>query len=95
MPKRDKFGIHKIVEERCILILSNSIDSALSSKNSKIELLGKLRRDIETLKHLIRLEYELNIIKEKTYLSLAHILQDISMMATGWHKSVQTQNPRK
>lgn len=95
MPKRDKLGIHKIIEEKCIIILSNAIDSALSSKDTKALLLGKLRRDIETLKHLIRMEYELNIIKEKTYLSLAHILQDISMMATGWHKSVQTQNPQK
>ena len=95
MPKRDKLGIHKIIEEKCIIILSNVIYSALSSKQNKIELLGKLRRDIETLKHLIRMEYELNIIKEKTYLYIAHILQDISMMATGWHKSVQTQNPRE
>ena len=95
MPKRDKLGIHKTIEERCIVILASSIESALSSRNSKAELLGKLRKDIETLKHLVRMEYELNIIKEKTYLSLAHILQDISMMATGWYKSVQTQNPRE
>ena len=95
MPKRDKLGIHKILEEKCIIILSNAIDSALSSKNSKIELLGKLRRDIETLKHLVRLEYELDIINEKTYLNLSQLLIDISMMATGWHKSVQTQNPQR
>lgn len=93
MPKRDKLGLHKTIEEKCIVILASSIESAISSRNSKAESLGKLRKDIETLKHLVRMEYELNIIKEKTYLSLAHILQDISMMATGWHKSVQTQNP--
>jgi len=66
MPKRDKLGIHKIIEEKCILILTMAIDSALRSKNEKVEILSTLRRDIETLKHLIRLEYELNIIKEKT-----------------------------
>jgi len=95
MPKRDKLGIHKTIEEKCIIILSNSIDSALSPKEDKIMKLGKLRREIETLKHLIRLEYELKIIKEKTYIYIAEILQKISMMATGWHKSIQTQNPRK
>lgn len=95
MPKRDKLGIHKTIEEKCLIILSSAIESALSSRNSKAELLGKLRKEIETLKHLIRMEYELNIIKEKTYISLAHILQDISMMATGWHKSIQTPNPRE
>lgn len=95
MPKRDKLGLHKTIEEKCIVILSVSIESAFSSRNSKAELLGKLRKDIETLKHLVRMEYELNIIKEKTYISLARILQDISMMVTGWHKSIQTQNPRE
>ncbi len=95
MPKRDKLGIHKNIEDKCIEILSISIDSALSPKSYKAESLAKLRREIETLKHLIRMEYELNIIKEKTYIYLAQNLQNISMMATGWHKSVQTQNPRE
>lgn len=95
MPKRDKLGIHKIIEEKCILILTMAIDSALRSKNEKTEILSTLRRDIETLKHLIRLEYKLNIIKEKTYIYLAEILQNISMMATGWHKSIQAQNTRE
>ena len=95
MSKRDKLGLHKIIEEKCLILLSNSIESALSPKNNKTELIGNLRRDIETLKHLIRLENELGIIKEKTYLSLSHLLQDISMMATGWHKFSQTQNLQK
>jgi len=95
MPKRDKLGIHKVIEDKCIIILSNSIVSALSPKNEKNLLLLKLRKEIETLKHLVRVEYELNIIKEKTYIHISQILQNISMMATGWHKSVQTQNTRE
>ena len=40
------------------------------------------------LKHLIRLEHELKIIPEKTYLAISHLSEDISMMANGWLKSI-------
>jgi hypothetical protein len=93
MPKRDKLGIHRIVEEKSLKILSKSIDTALRSKIEKVQLLSELRREIETLKHIIRIENELGIIKEKIYLELSHLLVDISMMATGWQKSLQTQKP--
>lgn len=95
MPKRDKLGIHRVIEEKSLKILSQSIDTALRIKVEKIQLLFELRREIETLKHLIRLENELGIIQEKTYLNISKILVDISMMATGWQKSLQTQNPQK
>jgi hypothetical protein len=95
MSKRDKLGIHKVIEEKCLKILSGTIDSALLPKYEKVQILTETRRDIEILKHLIRLEHELCIIKEKTYFELSHLLVDISMMATGWQKSIQTQNPQK
>ncbi len=93
MPKGNKLGIHKKIEETCLNILTRTIDASLRSKQDKIPYLAQVRRDIEVLKHLVRIEYELGVIKEKTYLVLAHILQDISMMATGWQKSVETKIP--
>jgi len=95
MPKRDKLGIHKVIEEKSLKILCQAIDTALHAKTEKIQLLFELRREIETLKHLIRIENELGIIQEKTYLNLSQLLVNISMMATGWQKSLQTQNPQK
>ena len=93
IPKRDKLGIHQSIENKCLFILSVCIDAALRPKNEKVVLLSQARRDIETLKHLVRMEHELGIIKEKTYLNISSLLQDISMMATGWQKSLQTQKP--
>jgi hypothetical protein len=57
--------------------------------------LSQARRDIEVLKHLIRLEYELNIIKEKSYIAMSHMLENISMMTTGWIKSMGTPATQK
>ena len=93
MPKQNKLGIHKTIEEYILRILTLLIDSALRSRQDKIQTLNQARRDIEVLKHLIRLEYELNIIKEKQYIILAQMLENISMMTTGWIKSLGTQKP--
>ncbi len=51
-------------------------------------LVQNIRRNSEVLKHLIRTEMEINIITEKTYLHQTKILENISMMATGWYKSL-------
>jgi len=93
MPKQNKLGIHKTVEKYSLHILTLLIDSALRSKQNKQETLNQARRDIEILKHLIRLEYELDIIKEKSYINLASMLENISMMTTGWLKSLAIQKP--
>ncbi|MBU0611991.1 four helix bundle protein [Patescibacteria group bacterium] len=90
MPKQNKLGIHKVVEKYSLHILTLLIDSALRNRQSKQETLSQARRDIEILKHLIRLEYELGIIKEKSYINLSSMLENISMMTTGWIKSLST-----
>lgn len=69
-----------------------SIESAFRPKLEKLQYLKEVRLKTEVLKHLIRTEYELKIIPEKQYLLLAENLQNISMMANGWMKSI-TQNP--
>ncbi len=71
------------------------IDSALRNRQEKLPTLNQARRDIEVLKHLIRLEYELSILKEKSYINLSHTLENISMMTTGWIKSLGTQATQK
>src|SRR3989338_10957411 len=88
IPKRDKLGIQNKIENLTLTILAQTIDSALRPRHEKISLLQTTRRDIETLKHLIRMEHELNIIPEKTYISISQLLTDISMMANGWLKSL-------
>ena len=86
IPKRDKLGLHGNVEKICINILALSIRASLENKLVKQETIRELRIDIETIKYLIRIESELNIIQEKHYLSLEEKLQEISKEATGWEK---------
>ena len=86
LPKRDKLGLHAVLEKICLKILVLSISASLETQDNKLLKLRRLRIHIETLKHLIRTEVELKIIKENQYLLLQEKLQEISKEAVGWEK---------
>lgn len=93
LSKRDKLGLHALVEKTCIEALVLSIQASLEHKDEKSKTIRKLRIKIETLKHLVRAEFELAIIKEAGYLSLEEKLQEISKEAVGWEKYVNKNSP--
>ncbi len=93
LPKQDRFSIGKRTEDICFDCLNLAIETALSNRQIKNGVISKLRIKIETLKQLIRLENELEIITDKTYLALQNQLQEISKMATGWHKYLTNKKP--
>jgi four helix bundle protein len=86
IPKKDRFGIYSKIENICIDIIILIITAALENKNNKLSLLNSARIKIETLKRLIRIIHELNIIKRKDYIDLEFNLQEISKMTNGWIK---------
>ena len=88
--KRDKFGIYLKVENMSIDLISASIEAAFTHKDGKKPLLHELRTKIETLKQLIRVMNELGIIEMRPYIVLESELQEISKMANGWIKYLET-----
>lgn len=82
--KRDKLGIHSLVETQVITILSLAVESAFKSRTQKQLTLETMRVNIEILKHLIRTEHELAILDIKTYIRLSEQLVEISRMTNGW-----------
>lgn len=94
--KRDKLGIHAIVESLCIEILSLAIETAFSKANIKLGVLEKLRIKTNILKNLVRTEYEIDIIDMKTYLRISEQLVEISKMTNGWINFVtEKESPKK
>ena len=95
LSKRDKLGIHTIIESLCLEILSLSVESAFKPRNQKKPVLEGLRIKLEILKHLVRTEHELKVIDAKTYLRLGEQIVTISKMVNGWINSLPaiTQNP--
>ena len=94
LPKRDKLGLHSHIEKEFLRAFSFLISASLESKSEKVILIKKARLQIETLKQLVRTEYEIKIIPEKAYLNIELKLQEISKMTNGWLKYSETQNPR-
>jgi len=82
--KRDKLGLHTNIENLCLEILSLSIEAAFQTKFSKVPTLQKLRIKTSVLQNIIRTEYELQIIEEKSYIRLSEQLVEISKMTNGW-----------
>lgn len=70
-----------------------AVDATLRPPQEKIPFVQTIRRNSEVLKHLIRTEQELKLITEKTYLYQIKLLESISMMATGWYKSLTQNRP--
>lgn len=94
LTKRDKLGIHTRIEHTTLEIISNIIGASFANKEIKLVSLEQARISLEVLKHLIRTEYDLKIINDKTYFRIEGILIEISKMNNGWIRYI-TQNPTK
>ncbi len=94
LTKRDKLGIHTHIENITLEIINNIISASFANRQSKLVSLEKTRTSLEVLKHLVRTEYELKIINDKTYFRIEGMLIEISKMTNGWIKYI-TQNPTK
>lgn len=93
LSKRDKLGIHVVIEESILKILILSIKATFIENSKKLPYLEEVRTNIESTKILIRTEHELGIIPEKTYFIISHYLIEASKMTNGWIKSIKTKTP--
>ncbi|MDO8565990.1 MAG: four helix bundle protein [Candidatus Moranbacteria bacterium] len=92
IPKRDKLGIHQVIEHLTLETMSGILRASLTQKYQKREILEHVRVSLEILKHLVRIEYEQKVIPEKSYIEVAALLVETSKMTNGWIKYL-TQNP--
>ncbi len=91
LPKRDKLGIHHHIEIHTLELFDNIIAGSLVGSHKKIPYLEQGRLITEKIKHLVRMEYEMQIIKEKNYIQTAEQLVEISKMINGWISYIQTK----
>jgi hypothetical protein len=82
----NRFGIWQKIDRVALECLSLGLEASLSSKESKREIIKRLRVHIEIIKHVCRLSENLKIIELRKYISLQEKLEAISKMASGWEK---------
>ena len=65
-----------------------AIEASFLSRAEKLPVIKHLRRQTEVAKRLIRVIHELKLLDQAKYIRLSADLQEISMMANGWIKSL-------
>jgi hypothetical protein len=68
------------------------IEAVYKTKSLKQPTLEAARTKIELIKQLIRTAHEIHCLEEPNYLRFAAMLQEISKMANGWIKYLNSQN---
>lgn len=92
--KRDRYGIHRTIEEECLAVLRLAIGAALEKRGAKAALVRSLSVETEVLKYLVRSAHETYSIELSAYIALQKRLQEISRGATGWLKYLERSEPR-
>ncbi len=93
LSKRDKLGIHNHIETHTLTLFDHIIAGSLVGPHKKLPHLEQARLVNEKIKHLVRTEYEMQIIPEKSYITAAEQLVEISKMINGWISYIQTKPP--
>lgn len=86
--KRDKLGIHSVLETTILAMMTLAIEAGFTSGIAKKPMLERLRLKTEVAKQLLRTEHELGIINNSAYLELGKELVEISRMTTRWIQSL-------
>jgi len=72
-------------------MLGNVIRAYFSKPAEKLPILENVRIGLEVAKHLVRIEHELKIIDDKTYIRVETALIETSKMTNGWMKYLEKQ----
>lgn len=84
VPKQDRFGIYLKIENLGLEIACLVIEAAFEMRSNKLPILNSVRIKAEIMKRLVRIAYELKIIRDKQYLEFESDLIEISKMTNGW-----------
>lgn len=85
-PKKDKHALGATCEKYLIQTIELLLEASYQPKEFKKASLLNANNKFETLKILIRLLRELNILEQKKYIILQSIIQEIGRMLGGWLK---------
>lgn len=81
--KKNRFGIYLRIEQHSLELIDLLLVATLENKEHKSLPLRHARLKTESLKRLLRICYELNIIDIKHYINFEYRLQEISKMTNG------------
>lgn len=89
LPKKSRVILSPKIEEQILELLEPIVRAEKAGTQSKLEYLNEASVNLDFLKILIRLLYELKVINQSKYLHFQTRLQEIGRMLGGWIKSLK------
>ena len=91
-PQKSRETLVVKIEETIIKLLESISTASYSNQIEKQKSLMEASANVDFLKILFRLCYELKIIDQKKYILLEEKLQEMGRMLGGWIKSLKTSD---
>ncbi len=91
MPKLERFGIGKKIDQLFLQVLELSFSSSYLPPEQKIIALSRTISRLDVLKFMIQLAWESKLIPNEKYIELSKMLCEIGRMFGGWRKGLQNK----
>ncbi len=86
-PRVRRFTLGERLETRLLEVLENLVEAAYT-KNKKAQL-TEANRQLEVIRHLWRLSFELQVISNQTYEHGAKLVNELGKQIGGWLKIIE------
>ncbi len=87
-PRVRRFTLGERLETRLLSVLENLVEAAYT-KNKKTPLI-QANRQLEIIRHLWRLSFELHVISSQTYEHGAKLINELGKQVGGWLKITES-----
>lgn len=88
-PRNQKFILADRIENALLNILDKFLEAYFSDKSDKGKLLEYINVELEKLRYLIRLSYDLKCINIDKYEKITFRINEVGKMSGGWRKSLK------
>ena len=91
-PRTHKFILADRIENTLLNILDRLLEAYFSQTGDKNDLLKNVNIELEKLRYLIRLSYDLRCINIDKYEKITFKINEVGKMSGGWRKSLKWKN---
>jgi len=93
MPRDERFGIGKRIDDAFLNVLEELREASYTSGNGKIALLGKVLQNTDMLRFFLQIAWECALLEQKHYILLATDVESVGKMVGGWRKGLLSKTP--
>lgn len=95
LPKKARYGLGERIDARFIQVLELLQVATYQNVTEKLPTLERALSGVDTLKFLLRIGWELQVLDNKKYETISERLNEAGRQIGGWRKGLQTKTPSK